>query len=233
LASILVGGFAGYLLTTVNFFPIENKLAAIDVKTNEVSRSQTCNLIGAVFNAEGKQFVCRPTLNSTRESNGKSVSGSLLENVTVLPQVQEVRQLNANSRIQTLWCPLEPDSELKKLSCVIWRAPYMAFTFVSRPLPFIDTTSNSSKFAAVENSFWILGFGLLIAYRRSIANFKSLGQAYLLPAIFGVSYIFSAGSYQGNMGTAFRHKSLILPIVFFYLIVGLTNKNRNSEGLKK
>jgi hypothetical protein len=108
----------------------------------------------------------------------------------------------------------------------------MAFTFIARPLPFIDTTSKSSTFAAAENSFWLLGFGLLIAYRRSIANFKSFGRAYLLPAIFGVVYIISSGSYQGNMGTAFRHKSLILPIVLFYLIVGLTNNNRKSKELK-
>jgi hypothetical protein len=233
LVSVLLGGFLGYLLTSTNFFPIENKLVAIDVSTNQVSKSQSCNVIGMKFKAKGKQFICRPTLKGIIESNGKNFSESLLENVTVLPQVQEVRQLDANSRIQTLWCPFEPTSELKKMSCVVWRAPYMAFTFVVRPLPFIDTTSASSKIAGVENSFWMLIFGLLIVYRRQIAHFKSVGKAYLLPAIFGAAYVLSAGSYQGNMGTAFRHKSLILPIVFFYLLAGFINKSELRKGKEK
>lgn len=233
LMSVLLGGFLGYLLTSTNFFPIENKLVAIDVSTNSVSKSQSCNVIGVGITAEGKQFICRPILKGIIESNGKNVSESLLENITVLPQVQEVRQLNANSRIQTLWCPFEPSNELKKMTCVVWRAPYMAFTFIARPLPFIDTTSNSSKIAGVENIFWILIFVVLIVLRREIAHFQSLEKANLLPAIFGVAYVFSAGSYQGNMGTAFRHKSLILSIVFFYLVVGIMNKRENWQGKKK
>ena len=92
----------------------------------------------------------------------------------------------------------------------------MTLTFLFRPLPFIDTTSRSSTIAAVENTLWILMFGLIV-YR--ISRYKRIPfiGALAPTIIFFFLFVVGAGSYQGNMGTAFRHKSLILWIVLLLL----------------
>ena len=85
----------------------------------------------------------------------------------------------------------------------------MVSTFLFRPILGMDVTSTSSLMAAVENIFWFILFTMIIALvirRRSVSFF-----APILPALifFGL-YVLGASAYQGNMGTGFRHKSLIL-----------------------
>ena len=85
----------------------------------------------------------------------------------------------------------------------------MSATFLFRPIIGLDTTSTSSLFAALENILWLAAFifiiGMLIKKRR-VAFFTPLAPS----LIFLTLYCIGAGSYEGNMGTAFRHKSLIL-----------------------
>jgi hypothetical protein len=92
----------------------------------------------------------------------------------------------------------------------------MTLTFLFRPLPFIDTTSPSSVIAAGENMLWIIMF-VFIFFRmfktKRIDFFRELSPS----LIFFSLYVVGAGSYEGNMGTAFRHKSLILWIVLLLL----------------
>jgi hypothetical protein len=102
-----------------------------------------------------------------------------------------------------------PPTKFDTYFCIAWRAPYMVSTFLFRPILGVDVTSTSSLLAAFENLVWIgfflTIFGLLI--RRHTITFLSP----LLPAIlFLFLYGLGASAYQGNMGTGFRHKSLIL-----------------------
>ena len=139
-----------------------------------------------------------------------------IDQVEVLPGKQIVNQVGAASAISRLSCPWDESSEIGKYACLAFRAPYMTLTFLFRPLPFIDTTSASSVFAAAENTLWI-GMFALIMYRISrVKKIAFLGE--IAPAlIFFSLYVVGAGSYEGNMGTAFRHKSLILWVVLLLL----------------
>jgi hypothetical protein len=52
----------------------------------------------------------------------------------------------------------------------------------------------------------------------------------LLPSIvFFVLYVSGASAYQGNMGTGFRHKSLILWVVLLVLFALAWRKSENPE----
>jgi hypothetical protein len=152
---------------------------------------------------------------------------------------QEVNQLAAESFIKTQSCPRE--TEIENLAaviptkfdtyfCIAWRAPYMVSTFLFRPIIGVDVTSTSSAIAAVENIFW---FGLFVAIivlaiRRRAISFL----APILPAlIFLVLYVLGASAYQGNMGTGFRHKSLILWAVLL-LIFALAWRKPNDTATK-
>jgi hypothetical protein len=68
---------------------------------------------------------------------------------------------------------------------------------------------------------------VIVAIRRRLDFFKQL-----LPSlIFFVLYVIGAGSYEGNMGTAFRHKSLILWVIVFLVISAYsTSLNRNKRS---
>ena len=85
----------------------------------------------------------------------------------------------------------------------------MSATFLFRPIISLDITSTLSLFAALENILWqgafIFIIGTLVKKRR-VAFFAPLAPS----LIFLTVYCIGAGSYEGNMGTAFRHKSLIL-----------------------
>ena len=88
----------------------------------------------------------------------------------------------------------------------------MAATFLFRPLIGIDTTNASSLIAAVENIAWLGAFVFIIIMITKKRRLAFIGP--LAPSlIFFILYCVGAGSYEGNMGTAFRHKSLILWVI--------------------
>jgi hypothetical protein len=151
--------------------------------------------------------------------------------VEVLPEKQIVNRVGAASMIERLACPWEESSEFGKYGCLAFRAPYMALTFLFRPLLFVDTTSSSSMIAATENVLWtfLLIVILFRIYKSRQINFlRELSPS----LIFFSLYVVGAGSYEGNMGTAFRHKSLILWVLLLLLLAtsGIITK---KEDLKE
>ena len=105
----------------------------------------------------------------------------------------------------------------------------MTPTFLIRPFIAGDVTSASSAFAAMENLIWLLAFGLiafLIVKRRGIPGFNKLAPS----LIFFSLYVVGAGAYEGNMGTAFRHKSLILWVVLALLLSLLWRNSQPSTS---
>ena len=104
----------------------------------------------------------------------------------------------------------------------------MTTTFLLRPFIVGDVTSTSSAIAAIENLMWLLAFGLIgyfIVKRRGIPRFKKLAPS----MIFFSLYVVGAGAYEGNMGTAFRHKSLILWVVLALLLSLLWRNSQTSN----
>ena len=160
-------------------------------------------------------------------------TGEVISMVDGVPGKHAGNQVDAASVIETPDCPLaqnslisSPPSRLDTYACIIWRAPYMTTTFLLRPFIVGDVTSASSAFAATENLIWLLAFGLiafLIVKRRGIPRFNQLAPS----LIFFTLYVVGAGAYEGNMGTAFRHKSLILWVVLALLLSLLW---RNSQA---
>jgi hypothetical protein len=129
---------------------------------------------------------------------------------------QELNQIDAASVIEPPECSWEnltlvdtPSAPFGTYFCIAWRAPYMISTFLFRPALGIDTTSTLGFLAAVENTFWLGIFVAIVVLgiRRRAISFL----APILPALIFLSlYVLGASAYQGNMGTGFRHKSLIL-----------------------
>ena len=174
---------------------------------------------------QGKEYECTKTGTRTDLSNLQN-PGEIIVNETIsIPDRHKGNQVAAASAIQTLSCPVTEESKTDKYFCLVWRAPYMAATFLFRPLIFIDTTSTSSLTAAIENIAWLGAFVFIV-----VMIFKKRRLAFVGPLapslIFFVLYCVGAGSYEGNMGTAFRHKSLILWVILLLLASVITAKKR-------
>ncbi len=159
--------------------------------------------------------------------------GVVISLVDGVPSRHTGNQAAAASIIETPNCPFSSNSVISSApsrvdtyACIIWRAPYMTSTFLLRPLIIGDVTSTSSAFAAIENLIWLIAFGLIgyfIVKRRGIPRFKKLAPS----MIFFSLYVVGAGAYEGNMGTAFRHKSLILWVVLALLLSLLWRNSQN------
>jgi hypothetical protein len=180
----------------------------------------------------------------TSGSTGSTGStGSIIEDTftplvnagELVSQKQKVNQVDAASVIETQSCPREvagiaaaPPTRFDSYFCIAWRAPYMVSTFLFRPILGFDVTSTWSLFAAIENLFW---FSLFVSVVALVIRKRAISFiAPILPAlIFFVLYVLGASAYQGNMGTGFRHKSLILWVVLLVIFALAWRKTESPE----
>jgi hypothetical protein len=201
--------------------------SATDVGATDGSACKDSNQIIVL---QGKEYKCTKT-GTRRDLSNLQNPGEIIVNETIaIPDRHKGNQVAAASAIQTLSCPVTEESKTDKYFCLAWRAPYMAATFLFRPLIGIDTTSTSSLIAAIENIAWLGAFifiVILLIRKRRLAFIGPLAPS----LIFFMLYCVGAGSYEGNMGTAFRHKSLILWVILLLVAsVVVAEKRPNSRN---
>ena len=171
-----------------------------------------CQLSNQIIMLQGKEYKCIKTGTRRVLNDFKNPAQILVDETITISASHKSNQVAAASAIQTLSCPVTEESKSDKYFCLAWRSPYMAATFLFRPLIGIDTTSTSSLIASVENIVWLGAFVFIVVMlikKRRLAFVAPLAPS----LIFFVLYCVGAGSYEGNMGTAFRHKSLILWVI--------------------
>jgi hypothetical protein len=232
---VLTGMMSGYLLTIpVTVIRSDSYIAkeidgkAID-SASVAKASKMCDGTKKIIVDGERRFECVKS-GQTRKLEGIRNPGSAaLEEINLIPFKQEVNQVDAASAIKTIFCPFTGEGSVQKYSCLAWRAPYASTTFLFRPLPFLDTTSKVSYFAAIENLFWLFAV-VLIVYRALMRRKLALPRELIPPLVFLVIYVVGAGSYEGNMGTAFRHKSLILSIVLLFIAEAFWRNSQQEPG---
>jgi hypothetical protein len=224
----LISSGVGYASVAVQkqdvFALVATDSSATDSSATDSSGCQDSNQI---IMLQGKEYKCTKT-GTRRDLSNLQNPGEIIVNETIaIPDRHKGNQVAAASAIQTLSCPLTEVSETDKYFCLAWRAPYMAATFLFRPLIGIDTTSTSSLMAAIENIAWLGAFifiVILLIRKRRLAFIGPLAPS----LIFFMLYCVGAGSYEGNMGTAFRHKSLILWVILL-LVASVTVAEKRAN----
>ena len=157
----------------------------------------------------------------------------LLDRVDSIPIHHELNKLEASSVIKTQDCRIPDGVRSDVYFCVVNRVPYTTYTFLVRPMLGADVTSSASLFAAIENTFWLAAFLfviLMLIRNRRLTFFGPLAPSLIFFSIYSVA----AGTYEGNMGTAFRHKSLILWVVILLLastIVATQQRRAKQQGI--
>ena len=184
-----------------------------------------CQNSNQIIMLQEKKYKCIKTGTKRDLSDLQNPGKIIVQQATAIPDRHKGNQVAAASVIQTLSCPVTEESETDKFFCLAWRSPYMAATFLFRPLIGIDTTSTSSLIAAIENIAWLGAVALIIIMLIKKRQLAFIGP--LAPSlIFFILYCVGAGSYEGNMGTAFRHKSLILWVILLLLASVIVAKKR-------
>ena len=204
---------------SLNKIPFELK----EQMENEASKQ--CDFPNQRIEVKQTEYICTETV--VPREVPQPILSKTVGQIDSLPEKQLANQVSAESKIETITCPINETGTYQKLACVILRAPLSSVNFLFRPLPIFDTTSKLSFMASVENLLWIFGFLILAIrlFKTKVFHFRS----HLLPTMMFLSlYVVGAGSYEGNMGTAFRHKSLILSGLLILLFSTLIKDNQES-----
>jgi hypothetical protein len=207
-----------------------DKPRADQLKTkDEKSVSKLCTQDKQIIGFQNSKYLC--TLKSANKSYVivKSPGENLVKLTESIPYHQTLNQADAASVITTISCPVTSESRLDNYFCMAWRAPYSAATFLFRPLIIIDVTSTLSLLAAIENIWWLGTFIYIFVMAIKKRRFPFLG-AFAPLSIFLMLYSVGAGLYEGNMGTAFRHKSLILWVVLLFVASVIAAGKRPITG---
>lgn len=182
-----------------------------------------------------KTNISNGTQEISTASNGKAQVSELklTSFVKTLDERKRLNQEGARSAITTEKCSVSSVSEIDKLICSTSILPESTAAFLFRPMPGKDVKSTSSLFAAIENIFWLGAFLFVVVMfirNRRLAFFGALTPSLLFFSLYSVA----AGAYEGNMGTAFRHKSLILWVVILLIastIVATQQRKAEQQGI--
>jgi hypothetical protein len=238
----VLGIFLGYAATVALSLEVNETYVAIkesptasptQTTKDENSASKLCNFNGQEVELVSISYLCELKIEKKIIVDLKNPGSAVIDQVDAIQVKHESNKVDAASAIKTQDCPFAGSSRLETYACIAYRAPYTTFTFLFRPMLGSDVTSPSSLFAAVENVFWLGAVLFVVAMsirNRRLAFFGALAPSLLFFSIYCVA----AGAYEGNMGTAFRHKSLILWVVILLLastIVATQQRRAEREGI--
>ena len=217
---------------------LENNLNLIPPTSTfglEQQAAFSCQSEGQEIVISGVSFKCDIKPSEKIMGYPKNPVAIAIGQIDSLPNRQLVNKGGAKSAIKTQACPVEINARVDNYLCIAVGAPFTTYTFLFRPMLGEDVTNLGTLAASIENLFWLgSAFYVLVVFirNRRLAFFE-----YLVPSLlFMILYSVAAGAYEGNMGTAFRHKASILWTVL--LLIGssivVTRQRilalRNSDG---
>jgi len=150
------------------------------------------------------------TVKEQTDSRTKVIQGARnpIDKLGNLETERAVKRLDAESAISKFECKRSGTSSLDRSLCLIEEAIYQFFSFLFRPFFFETSTSLEFRFAAHENILWLALFVSLLIFWMRLRWRPS--QLDFIPMIFFMLFAPAAAMTQGNLGTAMRHKSIVL-----------------------
>ena len=199
---------------------------------NRVDLRDKCDgrVEGFTFQVSGNEYTCRYEQKEIKQFDVSQALVSEVSKVSKFEYKTQVYQLYANSSLPAIECSAI-EKMYKEVQCFVQTIIFRYFSILVRPLPIIDTDSRLQVFASLENLLWIFllyNFVRVILKHRKILHFV---ESTLM--IFLILYTAGMALAEGNMGTAFRHKSTILFVLLLLLrspILSLESRARYAKS---
>jgi hypothetical protein len=152
----------------------------------------------------------------------ESVSSQILT-AKNLEYKRNVNRIDAQSALPESECQNNLPRAINILTCNFVELPNRLPTFLFRPFPFVESGSNFFKLAGSENLIWLIL--ILTNLYMLIRSVRLKVNRFFLSWLFSYWIVFSvaASLYEGNLGTAFRHKSTILWAITLVLLFSFKN----------
>lgn len=143
---------------------------------------------------------------------------------TTFPDPEESRfakNIEARSQIPVKACKINGNFLINQLVCNIQHLPIGLYSIILRPNPFQDWYSLDTKLASLENLLFVLVLLVILSQLLirglTLIRMEQLGYALL----FVGGSLLGLALYEGNVGTSFRHRSILvwaLVLILFYLL---------------
>ena len=203
----------------------------VSVSSEEVNLSEKCQKPNQTIQFEGQLFRCKSKKSyEVVERNPVKTLREQILTTKVLEYKRAVNALDAQSALPIVKCQNDSQNVISLIECNGAELPYRLFAFLFRPLLFFDQGSMSLELAAIENLGWLILIPLF--FFVSLRPNKNLRDRVLSSSLATYVFLFASAAslYEGNLGTAFRHKSSILwPIIFTLMIAFQTFPQRSSR----
>ena len=149
--------------------------------------------------------------------------------VSMLEERRNVNRVGASSALAPSFCS-KSINEFASIKCNLSELPYRLTAFLVRPFPFLDEGSSFLLFAGLENFVWLF---LILVTLTNLMRLRShtLFKEYIMCiAFFMIIFSIAVSLYEGNMGTAFRHKSTLIGHLILLNMLAMWSPNFRILG---
>jgi len=179
---------------------------------------------------QSQEYFCIKEIENKRvvENPIRSITNQVAA-VQNLEEARNIRSIDAQSALPESDCKSYESAIQTTIMCNVKELPYRLSSFLFRPFPFLDSGSTTFNLAGIENILWLLLF--LSVFYLSFSTRVTNVERFVISSLtfYLMSFSVLASLYEGNLGTAFRHKSSILWPLVIILATLLLHKRRVSN----
>jgi hypothetical protein len=195
------------------------------------ARAEQCRKDQQRVKTQQGDFTCNLRLEHIKEVVNpiQSTKNQILA-VKVLEETRKVRSIDAESALPESQCKTYSSPMQTAIFCNVRELPFQLTSFLLRPFPLIDSGSSFYNIASLENIIWFLLY-LIFVYQLFTTRVNKAEKFIVLGVTFFiVSFSTLASLYEGNLGTAFRHKSSILWTLIVSISILFCSQRTYSES---
>ena len=247
--AILFGIFGGQAFTTIPQVEVGESLGAFQIlktipiqgstpKSEETlearkndAASVACTYNDELIQVEDIKFRCKSY--KSYKVTGRNLIKTLKGEISTTQNFEYKRTVNAigaQSALPANKCEGKSRDIFLLIKCNLSELPYRLFAFLFRPLVFFDQGSTALTFAALENLGWmiLIPISVWVSLRKQENTLERVVNLSLISYV--ILFACASALYEGNLGTAFRHKSTILwPLVLILMIAPRLFQNRKHK----
>lgn len=187
--------------------------------------NKVCSVVGQKVEIDQLEYLCSAEIKYKKASYLPPIT-SFRSNVdsSLFEERRNGNRIGASSALAPSNCS-QSTTSVSTLLCNIREIPYRLSAFLFRPFLLLDNGSSFLTAAGVENVIWLLLFFIAFALLFRLDFLSNSIPSILSISFFIILFSTAAALYEGNMGTAFRHKSTILcPLVLLLLLLLVSQK---------